>query len=189
MFLHHTPHTAATTRCPNPVKTTQPTTILLTQDLHFDRSELITLTRFLDRHADNVRVLGADGEHHSVDAEKAHEFLATLVRCTDRHTGLLTLEADADPKRLTKHERLNLVPSRQFDVEELLATDAPPEDATRVKKDTLFTEDTWEIWDCTGTELLGRAKSFETGKHIVLRLRGEGMNAVLTKTTRTFHTV
>lgn len=188
-MTHHAPHAASTTRCPNPVKTTRPTTVLLTQDLHFDRSEFITLTRFLDRHANNVRVLGADGEHYRVDAEKSHEFLATLVRCTDRHTGLLTLEADADPKRLTKHERLNLVPSCQFDVEELHATDAPSEDTTRVKKDTLFTEDAWEVWDCTGTELLGRAKSYETGKHIVLRLRGEGLNAVLTKTTRTFHTV
>lgn len=186
---HHTPRTAATTRFANPVKTTRPTTVLLTQDLHFDRSELAALTRFLGRHESTVRFLGSDGEHHSVDAEKAHEFLATLVRCTDRHTGLLTLEADADPKRLTKHERLNLVPSRQFDVEELHATDAPSEDTARVKKNTLFTEDVWEIWDCTGTELLGRAKSYETGKHIVLRLRGEGMNAVLTKTTRTFHTV
>lgn len=188
-MYHHTPHTAATTRCADKRMTTRPTTVLLTQDLHFDRSELITLTRFLDRHADKVRVLGADGEHYSVDAEKSHEFLATLVRCTDRHTGLLTLEADADPKRLTKHERLNLVPSRQFDTEELLAPGAPSEDTTRVKKDTLFTEDAWEIWDCTGTELLGRAKSYETGKHIVLRLRGEGLNAVLTNTTRTFHAV
>ncbi|MCQ4620282.1 hypothetical protein KBX19_03500 [Corynebacterium sp. CCUG 71335] len=186
---HHTPRMSATTRCANTVKTTRPTTVLLTQDLHFDRSELATLTRFLGRHESTVRVLGADGEHYSVDTEKAHEFLATLVRCTDRHTGLLTFEADADPKRLTKHERLNLVPSRQFDLEELLAPDAPSEDIARVKKDTLFTEDTWEIWDPTGTELLGRAKSYETGKHIVLRLRGEGLNAVLTKTTRTFHTV
>lgn len=187
-MFHHTTRTAATTRCAN-TQTNRPTTVLLTQDLHFDRSELATLTRFLDRHADTVRVLGADGEHTGVDAEKAHEFLATLVRCTDRHTGLLTLEADADPKRLTKHERLRLVPSRQFDTKELLATDAPAEDALRKPKDTLFSEDVWEIWDCTGTELLGRAESFETGKHIVLRLRGEGMNAVLTKTSRTFHTV
>lgn len=188
-MFHHTPQTAATTRCVNTVKTDRPTTVLLTQDLHFDRTELAALTRFLDRHANNVRVLGADGEHHSVDAEKAHEFLATLVRCTDRHTGLLTLEADADPKRLTKHERLNLVPSRQFDTEELLAGDAPAEDGHRATKDTLFTEDVWEVWDCTGTELLGRAQSYETGKHIVLRLRGEGVNTVLTKTTRTFHAV
>ena len=78
--------------------TTRPTTVLLTQDLRFDRSELVKPTRFLDRHADTVRVLGADGEHHSVDAEKAHEFLATLVRCTDRHTGLRTLEAVAEEK-------------------------------------------------------------------------------------------
>lgn len=188
-MTHHNLNTAATTRCANTTETTRPTTVLLTQDLHLDRSELATLNRFLDRHASTVRVLGADGEHHSVDAEKAHEFLATLIRCTDRHTGLVTLEADADPNRLTKHERLNLVPSRQFDTEELLAPDAPSEDTTRVKKDTLFTEDVWEVWDPTGTELLGRAKSFETGKHIVLRLRGQGVNAVLTKTTRTFHTV
>ncbi|OAA16975.1 hypothetical protein CAFEA_05225 [Corynebacterium afermentans subsp. afermentans] len=70
-----------------------------------------------------------------------------------------------------------------------LATDAPSEDGYRATNDTLFTEDVWEVWDCTGTELLGRAKSYETGKHIVLRLRGDGMNAVLTKTARSFHTV
>ena len=186
---HHTPRAAATTRCTDKNMTTRPTTVLLTQDLSFDRSAIVALTRFLDRHADNVRVLGADGEHHCIDAEKAHEFLATLVRCTDRHTGLLTLEADTDQERLTKHERLNLVPSGQFDVEELLATDAPSEDGYRATNDTLFTEDVWEVWDCTGTELLGRAKSYETGKHIALRLRGEGMNAVLTKTARSFHTV
>lgn len=186
---HHSPRAAATTRCADKNMTTRPTTVLLTQDLLFDRSELATLTRFLDRHASTVRVVGADGEHYSVDAEKAHEFLATLVRCTDRHTGLLTLEADADPKRLTKHERANLVPSRQFDTEELLAPDAPYEDTKRVKNDTLFTEDTWEIWDPTGTKLLGRAKSFETAKRITLRLRGQGTHAVLTKTTRSFHTV
>ena len=95
----------------------------------------------MGRHANTVRVLGADGEHHCIDAEKAHEFLATLVRCTDRHTGLLTLEAETDQERLTKHERLNLVPSRQFDAEELLATDAPSEDGYRATNDTLFTED------------------------------------------------
>lgn len=132
---------------------------------------------------------GADGEYHSIDAEKAHEFLAVLVRNTDRHTGLLTLEADADPKFLTKHERMNLVPLRQFDTGELLATDALSEDTTRVKKDTLFTEDVWEIWDPTGTELLGLAKSYETGKRIALLLRGQGINAVFTKTARAFHTV
>lgn len=70
-----------------------------------------------------------------------------------------------------------------------LATDVPSEDGYRATNDTLFTEDVWEVWDCTGTELLGRAKSYETGKHIVLQLRGDGMNAVLTKTARSFHTV
>lgn len=142
---HHTTHAVATTRCADKRMTTRPTTVLLTQDLRFDRSELVALTRFLDRHTSTVRVLGADGEHCTFDAEKAHEFLSVLVRNTDRHTGLLTLEADADPKRLTKHERLNLVPSRQFDTEELLAPDTPSEYGQRVKNDTLFSEDTWEI--------------------------------------------
>lgn len=70
-----------------------------------------------------------------------------------------------------------------------LATDPPSEDGYRATNDTLFTQDVPEVWDPTGTELLGRAKSFEVGKQIVLRLRGEGMNAVLTKTARSFHTV
>ncbi|MCQ4618277.1 hypothetical protein KBX10_04190 [Corynebacterium sp. CCUG 59401] len=99
-MTHHTLNTAATTRCANTTEIARPTTVLLTQD----RRELATLTRFFDRHAGTVRVLGADGEHHSIDAEKAHEFLATLVCCADRHTGLLTLEAYADPKKPTKHE-------------------------------------------------------------------------------------
>ncbi len=71
----------------------------------------------------------------------------------------------------------------------MLATDAPSGDGYRATNEILFTQDVREVWDCTGTELLGRAKSHETGKHIVLRLRGEGMNAVLTKTVRSFHTV
>ncbi|WP_297451352.1 hypothetical protein [uncultured Corynebacterium sp.] len=50
----------------------------------------------------------------------------------------------------------------------------------------LFTE---EIWEPTGTELLGRAKSYGPGKHSVLGLHRQGINAVLTNTARTFHTV
>lgn len=67
--------------------------MLLHLDLHLDRDSLAQLQIFISRNRETVRVLDPDGEHCSVDVEPAHAFPKTPLRCTDRPTGLLCLEA------------------------------------------------------------------------------------------------
>lgn len=63
---HHNAKAATPHRCTEEKKTTtprMPKEVLLSLDVFFNRDELVTMNRFLRRHPDSVRVVGADGEH------------------------------------------------------------------------------------------------------------------------------
>ena len=133
-MTHHNAKATTPHRCTEEKKTTTtrtPREVLLSLDVFFNRDELVTMNRFLRRHADSVRVVGADGEHHLLDVFQAMKFLSTLVKFSDQDNGMLTLEADANPRHLTYFERENLVSVDQFDPKELAAGDVPKEDAPR----------------------------------------------------------
>lgn len=103
-MTHHNAKAATPHRCTEEKKTTTPRSpkeVLLSLDVLFNRDELVTMNRFLRRHSDSVRVVGADGEHVHLDVFQAMKFLTTLVKYSDQDSGMLTLEADANPRHLT----------------------------------------------------------------------------------------
>lgn len=107
-MTHHNSDAATPQRCTEEKKTTTPRArkeVLLLLDVFFNRDELVTMNRFLRRHADSVRIVGADGEHHLLDVFQAMKFLTMLVKYSDQDNGMLTLEADANPRHLTYFER------------------------------------------------------------------------------------
>ena len=191
-MTHHNAKAATPHRCTEEKTTTTPRAqkeVLLSLDVFFNRDELVTMNRFLRRHPDSVRVVGADGEHVRLDVFQAMKFLTTLVKYSDQDNGMLTLEADANPRHLTYYERDNLVPADQFDQKELAADDAPKEDAPRELLDAMFCQDTWEVWTAEGIEFLARCNDFEEARRITQSFRDEGVPAQLSRTVRTVYPV
>ena len=91
-MTHHNSNAAPPHRCTEEKKTTTPRTnkeVLLSLDVFFNRDELVTMNRFLRRHADSVRVVGADGEHVHLDVFQAMKFLTTLVKHSDQDLSLI----------------------------------------------------------------------------------------------------
>ncbi|OEY23346.1 hypothetical protein A0K93_03920 [Corynebacterium sp. BCW_4722] len=163
--------------------------MLLSLDVFFNRDELVTMNRFLRRHSDSVRVVGADGEHHLLDVFQAMKFLTTMLRLSDQDSGMLTLEADANPRHLTYFERENLVTADRFDPKELAAGNAPKEDAPRELLDAMFCQDTWEVWTAEGIEFLARCNDLDEARRITQSFRDEGVPAQLSRTVRTVYPV
>ncbi|MCQ4621765.1 hypothetical protein KBX19_11175 [Corynebacterium sp. CCUG 71335] len=191
-MTHHNSNAAPPHRCTEEKKTTTPRTnkeVLLSLDVFFNRDELVTMNRFLRRHADSVRVVGADGEHVHLDVFQAMKFLTTLVKYSDQDNGMITLEADANPRHLTYYERDNLVAADQFDPKELEAGDAPKEDAPRELLDAMFCQDTWEVWTAEAIDFLARCNDFEEARRITQSFRDEGVPAQLSRTIRTVYPV
>ena len=187
-MTHHNAKAVAPHRCTEEKKTTTPRTpkeVLLS----FDRDELVTMNRFLRRHSDSVRVVGPDGEHVSLDVFQAMKFLTMLVKYSDQDNGMLTLEADANPRHLTYYERDNLVDAGKFDPKELAVGDAPKEDAPRELLDAMFSQDTWEVWTAEGIDFLARCNNYEEARRITQSFRDEGVPAQLSRTTRTVYPV
>ena len=80
-MTHHNAKAATPHRCTEEKKTTTPRApkeVLLSLDVFFNRDELVTMNRFLSRHAYSVRIVGADGEHHVLDPFQARRFLSTV---------------------------------------------------------------------------------------------------------------
>lgn len=191
-MTHHNAKAATPHRCTEEKKTTTPCTlkeVLLSLDVFFNRDELVTMNRFLRRHSDSVRVVGSDGEHVSLDVFQAMKFLTTLVKYSDQDSGVLTLEADANPRHLTYFERDNLVAADQFDPKELAAGNAPKEDSPREILDAMFCQDTWEVWTAEGIDFLARCNDFEEARRITQSFRDEGVPAQLSRTVRTVYPV
>ena len=189
---HHNSNAVTPHRCTEEKKATTPRAskeVLLSLDVFFNRDELVTMNRFLRRHSDSVRVVGADGEHVSLDVFQAMKFLTTLVKYSDQDNGMLTLEADANPKHLTYYERDNLVDADKFDPKELAAGNAPKEDAPRELLDAMFCQDTWEVWTAEGIDFLARCNDFEEARRITQSFRDEGVPAQLSRTVRTVYPV
>ena len=190
-MTHHNAKAATPHRCTEE-KTTTPRAekeVLLSLDVFFNRDELVTMNRFLRRHSDSVRVVGADGEHVSLGVFQAMKVLTTLVKYSDQDNGMLTLEADANPLHLTYYERENLVATYQFDPKELAAGNTPKEDAPRELLDAMFSQDTWEVWTAEGIDFLARCNNFEEARRITQSFRDEGVPAQLSRTTRTVYRV
>lgn len=186
-MTHHNAKAATPHRCTEEKRTTTPRSpkeVLLSLDVFFNRGELVTMKRSLRRHSDSVRVVGADGEHVSLEVFQAMRFLTMLVKYSDQDSGMLTLEADANPKHLTYFERDNLVAADQFDPKELAAADAPKEDATRELLDAMFTQDTWEVWAAEGIDFLARCNDFEEARRITQSFRDKGVPAQLSRAVR-----
>lgn len=191
-MTHHNAKAVTPHRCTEKKKTTTPRSpkeVLLSLDVFFNRDELVAMNRFFRRHSDSVRIVGPDGEHHLLDVFQAMKFLITLVKYSDQDNGMLTLEADANPRHLTYYERDNLVAADQFDPKELAAGDAPKEDAPRELLDAMFCQDTWEIWTAEGIDFLARCNDFEEARRITQSFRDEGVPAQLSRTTRTVYPV
>lgn len=187
---HHNAKAATPHRCTEERKTTTPRAqkeVLLSLDVFFNRDELVTMNRFLRRHAYSVRIVGADGEHHVLDPFQARRFLSTVLKHSDQDNGMLTLEADANPRHLTYFERENLVDTDKFDPKELAAGDAPKEDAPRERLDAMFSQDTWEVWTAEGIDFLARCNDFEEARRITQAFRDEGVPAQLSRTIRTVY--
>lgn len=89
--------------------------VLLHLDLHLDRDRLASLQIFMRRNESTVRFLGPDGEHVAVDVQAAQAFLKTLLRCTDRPTGLLCLEAESPFGALSPWERGAMIAEDHFE--------------------------------------------------------------------------
>ena len=73
-MTHHNSSAATPHRCTEEKKPTTPRPpkdVLLSFDVFFNRDEPVTMNRFLRRHADSVRVVGADGEHVHLDVFQA----------------------------------------------------------------------------------------------------------------------
>lgn len=191
-MTHHNAKAATPHRCTEEKKTTTPRSpkeVLLSLDVFFNRDELVTMNRFLRRHSDSVRVVGADGEHVRLDVFQAMKFLTTLVKYSDQDSGMLTLEADTNPRHLTYHERENLVDADRFDPKELAAGNAPKEDAPRELLNAMFSQDTWEVWTAEGIDFLARCNNYEEARRIAQSFRDEGVPAQLSRTVRTFYPV
>lgn len=191
-MTHHNAKAATPHRCTEEKKTTTPRApkeVLLSLDVFFNRDELVTMNRFLRRHSDNVRVVGADGEHVHLDVFQAMKFLTMLVKYSDQDSGMPTLEADANRRHLTYYERDKLVDADKFDQKELEATDAPKEDAPRERLDAMFCQDTWEIWTAEGIDFLARCNDYEEARRITRSFRDEGVPAQLSRTVRTVYPV
>lgn len=191
-MTHHNAKAATPHRCTDEKKTTtprMPKEVLLSLDMFFNRDELVTMNRFLRLHSDSVRVVGADGEHVHLDVFQAMKFLTMLVKYSDQDSGMLTLEADANPRHLTYYERDKLVDADKFDQKELAADDAPKEDAPRELLDAMFCQDTWEVWTAEGIDFLARCNDFEEARRITQSFRDEGVPAQLSRTVRTVYPV
>lgn len=191
-MTHHNARAATPHRCTEEKKTTTPRTpkeVLLSLDVFFNRDELVTMNRFLRRHSDSVRVVGADGEHVSLDVYQAMKFLTMLVKYSGQDNGMLTLEADANPRHLTYYERDNLVDADKFDPKELAAGNALKEDEPRELLDAMFSQDTWEVWTAEGIDFLARCNDFEEARRITQSFRDEGVPAQLSRTVRTVYPV
>lgn len=191
-MTHHNARAATPHRCTEEKKTTTPRTpkeVLLSLDVFFNRDELVTMNRFLRRQSDSVRVVGADGEHVSLDVYQAMKFLTMLVKYSGQDNGMLTLEADANPRHLTYYERDNLVDADKFDPKELAAGNAPKEDEHRELLDAMFSQDTWEVWTAEGIDFLARCNDFEEARRITQSFRDEGVPAQLSRTVRTVYPV
>lgn len=191
-MTHHNAKAVTPHRCTEEKKTTTPRAskeVLLSLDVFFNRDELVTMNRFLRRHSDSVRVVGADGEHHLLDVLQAMKFLTTMLQLSDQDNGMLALEADANPRHLTYFERDNMLAATQFDPKESAAGDAPKEDAPRELLDAMFSQDTWEVWTAEGIDFLTRCNDFEEACRITQAFRDEGVPAQLSRTVRTVYPV
>lgn len=167
-------------------KRRRPESVLLHLDLFLDRDELAHMNVFLGRNAETVRLLGADGEHVEFDVAEAKKFLTTLVKNCDRATGLVTLEADADPRDLSLWERSRLVAETHMEKDTLVADTGVYEDAPRELIDPRFGKQTYEVWTECGTEFLGRTNKLALARKIAENCRKEGLPAVVCQTRRWF---
>lgn len=160
--------------------------VLLHLDLFLDRDELAHMNVFLGRNAETVRLLGADGEHVEFDVAEAKKFLTLLVKNCDRTTGLVTLEADADPRNLSMWERSRLVAETHMEHDTLVADTGVYEDAPRELIDACFGKQTYEVWTDCGTKFLARTNKLAHAEKITANCRKEGLPAVLCQTRRWF---
>lgn len=167
-------------------KRRRPEPVLLHLDLLLDRDELAHMNVFLGRNAETVRLLGADGEHVEFDVAQAKKFLTALVKNCDRATGLVTLEADADPRDLSLRERSRLVAETHMEKDTLVADTDVYEDAPRELIDGRFGKQTYEVWTECGTEFLGRTNKLALARKIAENCRKEGLPAVVCQTRRWF---
>lgn len=160
--------------------------VLLHLDLHLDRDSLAQLQIFISRNQETVRLLGPDGEHLSIDVEAAHTFLKTLLRCTDRPTGLLCLEAEAAFGELSLWERGALIAEDHFE-QHVLEREGqyPYEDQSREPAETCFQEKAYEVWNECGSEFYGRTTDLGRAKRKVDALRGVGIAAAVSLCERT----
>lgn len=167
-------------------KRRRPESVLLHLDLFLDRDEMSHMNVFLGRNAETVRLLGADGEHVEFDVAEAKKFLTVLVKNCDRATGLVTLEADADPRNLSMWERSRLVAETHMEKDILVADTGVYEDAPRELVDPRFGKQTYEVWTECGTEFLGRTNKLPLARKIAENCRKEGLPAVVCQTRRWF---
>lgn len=167
-------------------KRRRPESVLLHLDLFLDRDELSHMNIFLGRNAETVRLLGADGEHVEFDVAEARKFLTVLVKNCDRATGLVTLEADADPRNLSMWERSRLVAETHMEQDTLVADTGVYEDAPRELIDPRCGKQTYEVWTECGTEFLGRTNKLPLARKIAENCRKEGLPAVVCQTRRWF---
>lgn len=167
-------------------KRRRPESVLLHLDLFLDRDELAHMNVFLGRNAETVRLLGADGEHVEFDVAQAKKFLTALVKNCDRATGLVTLEADADPRNLSMWERSRLVAETHMEHDTLVADTGVYEDAPRELIDGRFGKRAYEVWTECGTEFLGRTNQLALARRIAENCRKEGLPAVVCQTRRWF---
>ncbi len=167
-------------------KRRRPESVLLHLDLFLDRDELAHMNVFLGRNAETVRLLGADGEHVEFDVAQAKKFLTALVKNCDGATGLVTLEADADPRDLSMWERSRLVAETHMEHDTLVADTGVYEDAPRELIDGRFDKRAYEVWTEGGTEFLGRTNQLALARRIAENCRKEGWPAVVCQTRRWF---
>ncbi|MCP1388609.1 hypothetical protein M5J20_10535 [Corynebacterium sp. TA-R-1] len=154
--------------------------------MFLNRDELAHMNVFLGRNAETVRLLGADGEHVEFDVAQAKKFLTALVKNCDRATGLVTLEADADPRNLSMWERSRLVAETHMEHDTLVADTGVYEDAPRELIDARFGKQTYEVWTEGGTEFIGRTNKLALARKIAENCRKEGLPAVVCQTRRWF---
>lgn len=158
--------------------------VLLLLDLRLDRDSLAQLQIFISRDQETMRLLGPDGEHLSIDVEAAHTFLKTLLRCTDRPTGLLCLEAGAAFGDLSLWERGALIAEDHFEQYVLEREgQSPYEDQSREEVEACFQEKAYEVWNECGSEFCGRTTDFGQAKRKVDALRDAGIPAVVCLST------
>lgn len=159
---------------------------LLHLDLHLDRDSLAQLQIFISRNRETVRVLDPDGEHCSVDVEPAHAFPKTPLRCTDRPTGLLCLEALASFSDLSLWERGALIAEDHFEQHFLeRERQYPYEDGYREPAETDFHKKAYEVWNECGSEFYGRITGLERAERKVDALQGMGNPTVVCLSTHT----